>query len=301
MNRLIDLHSHTNASDGSLSPSEFVLYCKEKNVTAAAVTDHDTAAAAGECIKYGKKYGVNIIPGIELSAKFSGELHILGLFIDYTNKNFQNCTSLLKEFRKERNIKMINKFGENGIKININTVLKFKNDADISTIGRVHMAKALIEKGYCTSVSDAFSKYLSHSSPFYCEREKFTAKKCIEIIHSAGGLSFLAHPCHSAKTARELETLIKILVSYGLDGIECYHSSMTPAHTKSALELCKKYSLLISAGSDFHGINKETANLGHTFGGCEIHEEILLNILKSAKAKNLFTEKLGHLPSIPKD
>lgn len=281
MKKLIDLHTHTTASDGSLPPSEFILKCKKEGLAAVAITDHDTANGVDECVFFGKKHGIEVISGTELSAEFPGELHILGLFIDHHSKAFKESKKTLSQYRAERNINMIVSLKENGF--DISDVEAIKN-TPAESLGRVHMAKALTAKGYAKDYDDAFKKFLTADSPYFIKRKKLSIKQCIDIIHNSGGLSFLAHPNHSEKTASDLETLVKILVGYGIDGIECYHSSMDKHHSDMALAMCGKYNLLSSAGSDFHGLNKPDVRLGHTYGGEPIYEDILERIKKQRDA-----------------
>ncbi len=278
MDKLIDLHTHTTASDGTCSPKELIELCKKENICAVAVTDHDTCAALDECSFYAKQSGIELINGIELSCTYGGEMHMLGLFLDSKNPALKSACNQLKVFRKQRNEKIIEKLCAAGFKINKETVCSFTDSKNLADAGRVHIAKALIKGGYALSISDAFSKYLANGKPFYCKRETFCAQKCIDIIHQAGGKAFLAHPNHSAKDSNELDALLKILISYGLDGVECFHSSMPDFYSKKALALCKKYNLLVSAGSDFHGENKPDVHIGKTFNQKPISPDILKNI-----------------------
>ena len=278
---LIDLHTHTTASDGELLPSEFILRCREEGVLSVAITDHDTADGVDECIAFGKKYGVEVISGVELSAEFPGELHILGLFINHHSQAFKEAKKLFSKYRAERNIKMLKKLKDCGFDISGDKAIK---TIPPESLGRVHMANALVSSGYTNSYEDAFRDFLTASSPYFIKRQKLSIKQCIDIIHNSGGIAFLAHPNHSAKDFRELETLVRILVGYKIDGIECFHSSMDKHHSSMALEMCKKYNLLISAGSDFHGSNKPDVHLGHTYGAEPIYEDILKKIKCGVKS-----------------
>lgn len=270
--RLIDLHTHTTASDGTLSPSEFILQCKKDGLCAVAVTDHDTADAVDECVHLGEKFDIEVISGIELSAEFPTELHIIGLFTNHKSDAFKEAKELFSLFRAERNDKMIKNLKAHGFDISEDKTIK---STPKESLGRVHIANALVALGYAESYADAFRDFLTSSSPYFIKRQKFSIKQCIDVIHASGGLSFLAHPNHSAKNLAELETLTKILVGYGIDGIECFHSSMDKHNTSMALLMCKKYNLLISAGSDFHGFHKPDVKLAHTYGDEPIFKDIL--------------------------
>ena len=274
--KLIDLHTHTNASDGSLSPSEFIFECKNAGLSAVAVTDHDTTAGVAECVKLGKQHGIDVISGVELSAEFPGELHILGLFINPDAPSFEKAKKLFSLYRAQRNEKQILLLKKNGFDISNDENIKSRS---FETIGRVHMANALVNCGYAYDYNSAFKSFLTPDSSYFVKRQKLPIAECINIIHEADGIAFLAHPNHSAKTFADLETLIRILKGYSIDGIECYHSSMDKHHSSLALEMAKKYNLLISAGSDFHGQNRSDVTLGHTFN----HEPIYENILEEIK------------------
>ncbi len=277
MEKLIDLHTHTSASDGSLAPSEFILECKKENIGAVAITDHDTTDAVSECMSSGKEFGIRVIPGIEISAEFYKELHILGLFIDHTSPYLLEFKENLLKFRKERNIKMLNNLKISGMDISNDKNVK---SVDIKNLGRVHMALALVENGFAEDISDAFKKYLSRETPYYEERKKYTIEESIKTIHNAGGLAFLAHPNHTCDDFSSLETLIRIMKGYGLDGIECYHTSMTPHFTSLCIKCAEKYNLLVSGGSDFHGENRHGARLGRAYDGKELKYDILKKIEK---------------------
>lgn len=277
MEKLIDLHTHTSASDGSLSPSEFILECKKENIGAVAITDHDTTDAVSECMSSGKKLNIRVIPGIEISAAFYRELHILGLFIDHESPCLSEFKENLLNFRKERNIKMLQNLKSGGMDITNDKNVK---SVDIKNLGRVHMALALVENGFAEDVSDAFKKFLSQDAPYYENRKKYSIEESIKTIHNAGGLAFLAHPNHSSDDFSSLEALIRIMKGYGLDGIECFHTSMTPHFTSLCLELTKKYNLLVSGGSDFHGENRHGARLGRAYDGYELKSDILKKIEK---------------------
>lgn len=282
MQKTADLHTHTTASDGTLSPKELIELCKKENISAVAICDHDTAAGAAEAIKCAKDCGVEIIGGIEISCKFSGEFHMLGLFVDVFDQSFLKACRQLEEFRMRRNMKMIENI-KNNTTVTADDILNASAKRDISHIGRPHMACALVDKGYANSITEAFEKYLSRGKMFYEEREKFSIKESIDIIHKAGGLAVAAHLNHSVKNFADLDALLKILKGYGIDGAEAYHSSMPDYYTKYMLELCEKYDLGISAGSDFHGKLKDAVQLGKTYGEKPISYDIVRKLKSRMK------------------
>ncbi len=259
--RYIDLHTHTLASDGALSPTELVHLCAQKQVGVLSVTDHDTVSGIEEAMLAGEKYGVKVIPGVELSATHERELHILGLFVDIEHPEFAEVMQQLRVYREERNLKMIEALNAQGLKITAEDVLKYKPGFGMDTIGRVHMARALVEKAYCGDIATAFEMYVSGDSPAYVRRQLLDAKACIDLIHKAGGYAFLAHGFHSESEPEKLYALLDELRSYGLDGVECYHSDHSVHQTELLLRYCEQYALLVSGGSDFHGENKPHVQL----------------------------------------
>ncbi len=259
--RYVDLHTHTMASDGALSPAQLVRYAAERGVTTLAVTDHDTVSGIEEAIAAGEKYDVCVIPGVELSATYSRELHIVGLYVDIYQPEFAETMEKLRDYRGERNSKMIEALQAQGLDISKEDVLKYKAGYGMDTIGRVHMARALVEKGYCNDLKSAFETYVSGDSPAYVKRQLLDAPSCIALIHKAGGYAFLAHGMHSEPEMDKLFSLLDTLRAYGLDGVECYHSDHSEKLTEKLLEYCHTHKMLVSGGSDFHGKNKPHVEL----------------------------------------
>jgi len=258
----IDLHTHTNASDGALSPTELVNVAKNAGISHIAITDHDTADGLDEGIAAGTAQGICVIPGIELSATFPREMHILGLFIDHNHPDFAAKSALLADFRAERNIKMIESLTEQGMPITVEEVLATKDGGTLADIGRLHLAIALVNNGYADDVKDAFARHLGGNSKAYVARQKLSPSECIELIKLIGGYAFWAHPVLSETDPDALEALLIELKGYGLDGVECYHSSHDLEYTELCLNLCAKHDLMISGGSDYHGANKPSVQIG---------------------------------------
>lgn len=281
---MIDLHVHSNCSDGSYSPKELVEYAATHGITAFALTDHDTTAGLDEaishakilCEKYGQTPGTNpveVIPGIELSTEYNGrDVHIIGLFIDYQDNAFQNQINTFMSAREERNIKMCALFEERGITIPYS---ELKASAPSAVITRAHYAQYLLEKGYVKSHREAFERYLGDHAPCFVPREKVSPEQAISLILASHGIPVLAHPVLYHYSRIELETLVSRLKKAGLMAIEAIYSTYAPSDTRQMQAIAKKYDLLISGGSDFHGAAKSGLQFGTGYGSLYVHEDVL--------------------------
>lgn len=265
-----DLHMHSTASDGTFSPSELAVCAKKAGLRAAALTDHDTLSGLREFCFACERLGIEPVPGIEIGAKFKCELHIVGLFVDYKNREFAHITEELSKARAKRNYKMIDLLREGGINITAEDILSQKQDRDMNLCGRAHFAAALVKKGYAADTDDAFARYIGRGGPFYAPRKIYPPKETIEIIKNAGGLAIAAHPIFISRVRGELEELFNELKSYGLDGVECYYSTYDDEFSKMCLDICKKLDLAPSGGSDFHGANKPNIPIGAVNGGAAV-------------------------------
>ena len=268
---MIDLHTHTTASDGTYSPRNLVKLAQKEGVKILAITDHDSTAGVWEAVLTGKKYGVKVIAGVEISVVFEPtEMHILGYGFDVIDPDFIDTLNKLKENRESRNPRMIAKLKELGFDITLDEVIA---EAGGDIVGRPHMARVLMKKGYVSSIDEAFQKYLGKGCPAYVPKEKLTPKQAINIIKNAGGLSFLAHPAYLEKDEKGLKKVLEQLIAYGLDGIEAYYTYHNEEQTELYLKLASLYNLLISGGSDFHGENKPEIRLGRGLGNLNISFE----------------------------
>jgi len=276
MERFIDLHTHSTASDGSMSPPELVIHAKKMGLSAIALTDHDTIDGIEEALTQGEKSGIEVIPGIEISVDYYPEMHIIGYFSKNTYKNVNNILEIMKENRDKRNPKIINKLNEMGMELTIEEV---KNKADRGIVGRPHIAETLYKKGYVKSLNEAFEKYLSEGKPAYFKRSEISVKEGIREILKAGGIPVLAHPIFLHKSINELDRLFKELKTYGLKGVEAYYSENSAYATGSLLRLAMKHEFIVTGGSDFHGTFKEGIELGKGRGNLKVPYE-LLNKLK---------------------
>lgn len=309
---MIDLHVHSNRSDGTYSPTELVDYAIEKGLKAFALTDHDTVDGLQEALEYAdalrrltdntaenasintsnEKSVPEIIPGIEFSTEYQGrDIHIVGLYIDYKNVAFQKYLQEFVDSRNTRNEKMCAKLREHGIDITYEALLA---EYPYAVITRAHYAKYLMSHGYVKNMDQAFSKYIGDNAPCYTPREKVTPAQAVQLILQAGGVPVLAHPTLYHMSDRRLDALVAELKESGLVGIEALYSTYSPAETRQMKALAEKYQLLISGGSDFHGSNKPGLDLGIGYGKLNVPDSVLENI-KAYRAKILFSDMDGTL------
>lgn len=278
-----DMHTHSTASDGTMTPSEIAIYAKKLGLRAIALTDHDTLSGLREFCFECEKLGVEGIPGIELGAKYKSEMHILGLFVDFENKDFAHTVDTLAKARTIRNYEMLKLFSENGFNITEEDILNGKESMD--TCGRVHFAAALVKKGYVKELNEAFEKYIAKGKPFYVSRKTLPPKETIELIHSAGGLAVLAHPIFISENKDELRALLTELKSYGLDGVESMYNSYSDAFSELCMKLCSELNLLPTGGSDFHADNKPLIPLGIVNENKSVPYYIVENLKKALGEK----------------
>ncbi len=300
---IVDLHVHSNKSDGTYSPTELVDYAIQKGLSAFALTDHDTISGLVEAISYAKSLKKTfpqneeqtipeVIPGIEFSTEYEGkDIHIVGLYIDYTNTSFTNKLTAFIDSRTSRNHKMCEKLQNAGMDITYDKLISEFPDAVIT---RAHYAKFLLKYGYVRSMNEAFERYLGDHASCFVPRKKVTPFDAVELILMAGGIPILAHPILYHMSNDRLDKLVSSLKDVGLIGIECIYPTYRLADERQMRKLALKYSLLQSGGSDFHGANKPGLDLAVGYGKLFIPEEILLK-LKKRLPKVLFSDMDGTL------
>ena len=259
---MIDLHTHTKASDGEKTPEELIDLAIKSNISALAITDHDTVDSLEIAEKYAStKRNFLFIPGIEMEAEFNnGQMHILGLFIDYKNQTLLDKLSYVKKERNLRNEKFINELNKMGYEI---TLDELKEISGGNTIGKPHFARIFLKKNYIKTKSEMFDRFFNQPPLSKYKKFSYSPKDVITMLKNSGGTVILAHP-QTLKLEKEefIEKVIE-LKSYGLDGLECYHSKQTPEQMKEFKEIAKNFNLLISKGSDYHGpITKPETKLG---------------------------------------
>lgn len=299
--RYIDLHTHTTASDGSMTPVELVRHAYEKGLSAVAVTDHDTIAGVESALKEGNRLGIEVIPGVEISVDFSkwnesgdssspdspvkklplplsAEMHLLGYFFNGKYPSIANTLEELHEKREQRNPKIVKKLNELGFDITLSEVNRL---AAGGNAGRPHIARIMIEKGYAASMEEAFDKYLAAGRPAYFKKDKLTPAEGISEIIRSGGVPVLAHPIYLYMNSEQLDILLGQLAKAGLKGIEAYYTDNTQEQTAELLYLSEKHRLLATGGSDFHGSFKPDIEIGSGRGSLKVPYH-LLTALKQA-------------------
>ena len=281
MSRL-DLHLHTTHSDGSFTPTEIINLARKAGVTALAITDHDITTGVSEATEAGKAHGIEVIPGIEISSSFrDSELHILGYFLDCEDERLNERLVTLRESRHRRNPKIIERLQAAGIDITYDEVRAI---AGTDSVGRPHIARVLMEKNVVSSAKEAFNQWLAEGRPAHVPRELPTPGEAIQWIKEAKGIPVLAHPTWVKTTEGTLTDLVRQLKASGLDGVEVHYSTHTPRQTRDYLALAKELGLLVTGGSDFHGITKPDIEVGVGKGTLHIPVS-LLDKLKHAASR----------------
>ena len=251
-----DLHAHTTFSDGALSPQELVKKAQDAGLKAIAITDHDHVGALEEAVDWGKTYGVEVISGLELSATFGEkDIHILAYFFDPTDKNLLEYLQVFRKERLRRAERIVEKLNKINIPIRLNSVLE---KAGEGSVGRPHIANALLDEGLTETYHEAFAKYIGTNGPAYEKKFQLSPEEAIRLVSTCGGLSFLAHPGNYTTEAELLE-----LIKKGLDGIEVVHPSHNETRQEYYRGVVNQYFLLESGGSDYHGGKK---NDDYAFG-----------------------------------
>jgi len=281
----IDLHIHSTASDGSLTPLEILDQARDLNIGAIAITDHDTIEGSKEALRIGVPPSVKFLTGVEISANppssfpLSGSFHILGYCIKLDDPVLNRTLDELQKARKNRNPQIIQRLNNLGIDISLNDVA---NEAGTGQLGRPHIARCMVEKGFAGSINEAFDRYLGKGKPAYVDKYRVDCSKAIEIISGAGGIPVMAHPfLVKTETENILEELVRHLKSKGLKGIEVYYPEHTPDYIAFYAELAKRHGLLMTGGTDFHGSLKPEIKMGSGKGQLfipyDLYERIIQN------------------------
>ncbi len=284
---MIDLHLHTYYSDGTMSPEELVLFAKKRGVETIAITDHDGIGGLAEAAEAGARLGVRVIPGIELSTEDEEGvyMHILGYCFDRKNRELKREVEWIRRRRAERNEKLLAALHQIGCKLTRED-LQLREGQDY--VGKPTFALALMRKGYVSSTKEAFGegRFMRSDVVRRVHREKIPARRAIDLIRGASGFPVLAHPMkisHLTKTKGEdfflrLDRQLEKLKGWGLAGMECYYSSHSPQETKRLVEMAKAHDLIVTAGSDFHGVEFDKSI---TIGGFAVDENFDENKMKA--------------------
>ncbi len=278
---MIDLHTHTTCSDGSLTPKELIDLAHKKDIQAIAITDHDTIDGLAEGRKRAEELGICFINGVELAGSFKSdaEIHILGYNFDITEELEHTLSEIVIE-RDKRNLEIIRLLQEENINI---TLEDLKAISGKKIISRAHFAAVIIEKGYTKTKEEAFSKYLNPGCKTYVPRKYFTPKECIDLIHKANGVAVLAHPTLYGIPFMEIKELLWELKSLGLDGVEVKHSTYNYEQEAFLTNFSKKEGFLKTGGSDFHGSFKKALNLGSGYGKLVVPFKMYEDIIELKK------------------
>ncbi|OQB14026.1 MAG: Error-prone DNA polymerase [Firmicutes bacterium ADurb.Bin193] len=272
MEKLIDLHTHSIKSDGAMTPTEVVRHAASKGLSAISLTDHDVTDGVSEAVSAGKTFGIEVVPGIELSVQSKTETHILGYFIDITNSVLLDTLVEIKKVRYKRNEDTAKKLQEAGFDITMEDALAL---APNGLVGRAHFARVMVSKGYTSSVKEAFDLYLSNGRPCYSSTQLLTPPQAVELIKTAGGQAYVAHLHLTRMDDGELYSFLSGLKNVGLDGIEGYYSEYTPEMQEKYHKLAHDLELKISGGTDFHGAMKPHIEIGRGFGNLKIPYSVL--------------------------
>lgn len=263
-----DLHTHSNASDGDLSPLELVTLAASRDLSTLALTDHDTLSGIQEAVRASTSHSLAIIPGIEISAEYGqGMLHILGYFSRYP-QGLEESLQRVQEARRERIPKIIARLNASGIPLGEADVWKQARGAQV---GRPHIAKALLQKGYVRTFDEAFEELLGRGKKAYVPKEKMSWQKAVDLVRIHGGLPVLAHPSTLGLDGHALATFLHEMATSGLAGIEAYYPEHSPDQVSLYLSLASDLDLVITGGTDFHGTARN-----HLFPGDHGLDDTLL-------------------------
>lgn len=274
MGKVADLHVHTNISDSTFSPEKVVELAKSQGLDAIAITDHDTCAAIAPAMAAAKDTDIEIIPGVELTVEVDDdEIHILGYFVDWRDVLFTKKLKELCVAREERAKEILRKLGEQGIDLKYEDLLEIAG-SDSGSLGRLHIANLLYKKGKVACVREAFTKYIGNGLPAYVKKFKLSPGEAVNIIKAVGGVSVLAHPKTINTVTRPLKDTVKMLVKEGVQGIEVYHSDHNKRESSEFNKLAEEHGLLITGGSDCHGLGKKEVLLGKVKVPYELVEKL---------------------------
>lgn len=280
----IDLHTHSTASDGADTPTELIEKAHEKNLSAIALTDHDTLGGLPEAQEAAKDLDVELVRGCEISTTTEiGEVHILGLWVPEEAEDLEKFLADMRQKRNERNSLILKKLQKHGFEI---TEEELREKAK-GSVGRPHMAQILLEKGYIADIREAFDKYLGKGGSAYVQRAKMDPVYVVQLLSRLGATVAMAHPLLNNVAADKLESFIYGLIPHGLEALEAWHSAHDKARTRQIVKLAQKYHLGLTGGSDYHGIVKPDIRLGEAGHDVSIPAEILDNLKIMRKQKGL--------------
>ncbi len=279
MRKLIDLHVHTSESDGSFSPREVVEKASESSVAAISVTDHDTADGLTEAMRAGEEFGVEVVPGIELSVDYKGYgIHILGYFIDPMNPALRELLDWVVWERERRNAEIAAAMDADGLNVSLDYMHERFPEA---IIGRPHFSAVLVERGLVKTVGEGFDKYLSPGGKYYRKRQYIPMDRAFDALRRSGAKAVFAHPLQYRFSHDELMELTALLKEKGIVGMECIYAVYSPEQTAYLKSVAEEFDLCITGGSDFHGAGKPHIAIGSGCGDMKVDYEVLETLKKA--------------------
>lgn len=281
---MIDLHTHSTASDGTYTPAQLMEYAHARNINAIALTDHDSIDGIIEAQKKARELSMEFIPGIELSIQWpTGEFHLLGLGLQSPSKELLGAIDFLRQERDNRNIKMAQKLQEQGIAITYEEIVE---KAGTKTIGRPHFASLMIEKGFIRQRQQAFDQYFAKGRPCYVERTGLDLEDAVKAIKTSGGIPVQAHPLSMYVSWGKMEDTMIDIQMHGVEGLEAWHPGTRVSEAYRLEELARKLGMTATAGSDFHGEKvRADRKIGYTAGKSKIEDKFWYEELKPALEK----------------
>ncbi|HEY5387485.1 MAG TPA: PHP domain-containing protein [Thermoleophilia bacterium] len=274
---MIDLHAHTTFSDGSLTPTQLVEAAAALGLTAVAVSDHDTVDGLPEALAAGERLGIRVVPGVELNLEHDRvTMDMLGYFLGgRPSEELKAELAELRLYRDERNGRILERLAELGYPLDPDDL---SAAAENGAVGRPHIGEAMVRRGYATSISDAFERFLRRGAPAWVDRRRLSLGAAMRLLRASGGLPVLAHPGIIRTSTAGLEHVVRDAAKLGMAGIECYYPLHDEAAVASCLALADKYALVPTGGSDFHGTVKPHAHLGVGSAGLPLPDELLANL-----------------------
>ncbi len=270
---MVDLHSHSTASDGRLSPTALVALAAQRRLTALSLTDHDTVGGLREAEAAARERGLRLIPGIELEVESdTGEFHLLGLNLRQWNTSWAVRLDEIQVLRDQRNRRIFEKMRAAGIRGEYDEVREL---AQGGQVGRPHFAQFLVNRGKVDTIQDAFNHFLGTGRLFYEKKAALPLDRALELVLDACGLAIVAHPMSLKLTLSEHEDKLRLWKTTGLDGVEAWHPGAEPRHCRRLEAMARRLGLKVSAGSDFHGDNRPDRQLGLTSGGRAIPASVV--------------------------
>lgn len=283
--RFIDLHTHTTASDGSDAPAELVALAARAKLAAIAITDHDTVDGLDDASEAGRKLGMEVIRGCELAVSSEyGEIHILGLWIPEHAAPLTAKLQELRGYRSERNVRIVDRLCEIGLALSYDEVVALSGGI---SVGRPHIARAMVNRGYVPSVADAFTRYLGPDGEAFVPKTILSPQEGVALLANLGATVSLAHPMLMRCPQEWLEDLVADLGAVGLDAIEAYHSEHSQLHERYCVELAARHGMVLTGGSDYHGLAKPAISIGRGRGGLRVTTHVLEQLKRLRGRKGL--------------